>query len=156
MSSVQVVDAQTEEHLVLTRQLFEEYAASLNFELGFQNFAAELENLPGDYAPPRGRLLLAYHQDEVVGCVGLRPFAGDVCEMKRLYVQPAARGRGVGQLLATTVIDAARKIGYRVMRLDTVATMLPAIALYEALGFEPIEPYRYNPLENVRYFELSL
>lgn len=138
------------------RELFEEYAASLRFDLDFQDFAAELESLPGDYAPPAGCLLLAIHDGQTVGCVGLRPLEAEICEMKRLYVRPQFRGLGAGHALAEAIVGQARAIGYARMRLDTIIEMDKAQSLYEKLGFVDIAPYRHNPLEGVRYMELDL
>jgi len=148
--------AETKEHIAAVRKLFLEYAASLDFDLCFQDFDRELEGLPGEYAMPTGRLILAKHEREYVGCVGLRRFEGDICEMKRLYVRPEHRGRGIGRGLAERIIAEARKIGYRTMRLDTISDMIEAISLYRSLGFTEIPPYRPNPIKGARYFELKL
>lgn len=144
----------TDEQIQQVRELFGEYAASLGFDLGFQNFAAELENLPGAYAAPTGCLLLAIHEGQPVGCVGLRPLGTGICEMKRLYVRPQFRGLGAGQALARAIVQQARTLGYKRMRLDTLVSLDKAQALYENLGFVDIAPYGTNPLEGVRYMEL--
>ena len=124
------------------RALFRAYAASLPVDLGYQDFAAELAALPGKYAPPAGVLLLARDRlGAPIGCVGLRPLAGGVCEMKRLYVDPAARGLGLGRALMDAVVAAAAAHGYRDIRLDTLPTMTAAIAMYRDAGFEPVAPY---------------
>jgi ribosomal protein S18 acetylase RimI-like enzyme len=138
------------------RALFLEYAESLGFDLGFQDFEAELRCLPGEYAPPGGVLLLARVAKEAVGCVGLRPLAPETCEMKRLYVRPEARAGGAGRALAEAVIEVGRELGYRRMRLDTVPTMTAARALYRSLGFREIEPYRFNPSPGTSFMELDL
>ncbi|MEM2839495.1 MAG: GNAT family N-acetyltransferase [Thermoplasmata archaeon] len=138
------------------RKLFLEYAKSLDFDLCFQDFDRELRELPGEYAEPHGRLILAKYDGKCVGCVGLRKLQADICEMKRLYVKPGYRGRGIGKELARRIIAEARAIGYRKMRLDTISDMIEAIALYKSLGFNEIGPYRPNPIEGAKYFELRL
>jgi putative acetyltransferase len=136
------------------RGLFAEYAQDLPFDLSFQNFEDELAGLPGRYAPPSGRLLLARCGDAFVGCVALRQIGDGVCEMKRLFVQPKHRGRGIGKALARAVIEEARHIGYKRMRLDTV--LEPAKSLYRSLGFREIPPYQHVPIEGVVFMELEL
>ena len=136
--------------------LFEEYAASLGFDLSFQDFARELEGLPGEYAPPGGAILLAYEGDLVQGCVALRPMGQGICEMKRLFVRPGFRGRALGRGLAEAAIAEAVGKKYRTMRLDTVPVMTEAIALYRSLGFRPIAPYRANPIPGALFFEKDL
>jgi len=138
------------------RALFEEYAASLGFSLCFQGFDRELAELPGAYAPPTGRLLLARVDSEVAGCVGLRPIGEHVCEMKRLFVRPAYHGTGLGRRLATAVIDEARRAGYATMKLDTLPSMKAAMGLYESLGFRDTAPYTHNPIEGARFMELTI
>jgi ribosomal protein S18 acetylase RimI-like enzyme len=128
------------------RELFREYADSLSTDLGFQDFEAELAALPGKYEPPRGRLLLAWSGTEAVGCVALRPLDRDTCEMKRLYVRPKLRGQRLGRRLAERICQEACAAGYSRICLDTLPTMGEAIKLYTALGFQPIEPYVYNPI----------
>jgi GNAT superfamily N-acetyltransferase len=138
------------------RELFREYAASLGFDLGFQDFERELRTLPGEYGPPRGRLFLARAGREAVGCVGVRALTADACEMKRLYVCPSHRGTGAGRALAAAAIGAARRLGYARMRLDTVPSMEAARELYRSLGFREIPAYRYNPIPGTTYMELRL
>jgi ribosomal protein S18 acetylase RimI-like enzyme len=152
---MQIQDCRLDQ-IAQVRMLFEEYAASLGIDLCFQNFDRELEELPGDYAPRNGRLLIATEDEAPAGCVALRRIEGDICEMKRLYVRPAFRGTGLGRKLATAVIDAARQIGYATMRLDTLSSMHEAIGLYRSLGFVPTAPYRHNPVCGALFFELAL
>ena len=152
-----IVQATTAEELATIRELFLEYAASLNFSLCFQGFENELKGLPGDYAPPDGRLFLMHYKTQPAGCVALHITGAGVCEMKRLYIRPAFRGKGLGLALINAVIDEARVIGYRGMRLDTVEpVMKDAVAIYRRLGFKQIAPYRDNPIEGALYMELPL
>jgi putative acetyltransferase len=149
--------AATPAQIAQARELFLEYAQSLGFSLCFQNFDQELAGLPGDYAPPGGRLLLAELSGELAGCVALHKFDNDICEMKRLYLRPKFRGKGLGRILAEAIIAEARQIGYRRMRLDTVGpVMQDAVAMYRKLGFREIAPYRANPMAGTLYLELTL
>lgn len=160
--------AQGASDVALARALIEEYAAWLGVDLCFQGLADELAALPGKYAPPAGRLLLAGAPGDAVGCIALRPlapgsfgaaegaFAAPVGEVKRLYVQPRARGTGTGRALAEAIVDAARAFGYRTLCLDTLERMNEARALYESLGFRRCAPYYDNPLDDVVYYSLAL
>jgi putative acetyltransferase len=139
------------------RELFLEYAKSLGFSLCFQNFDAELASLPGDYALPNGRLLLAEYEGQLAGCVALHKIEDGVSEMKRLYLRPQFRGKGLGRALAEKIISEARQIGYTTMRLDTVEPVMEdALAMYRRLGFREVPPYRPNPIAGAVYMELSL
>lgn len=138
------------------RALLREYAAALPFSLDFQNFDAELAELPASYAPPGGMLLVARDGCHPVGCVALRALDTETCEMKRLFIRPSHRGAGLGRTLATRIIDEARRLGYRWMRLDTVPGMEAAQALYEQLGFVESDPYTRNPVPGARFLRLKL
>jgi len=144
----------TVEDLDAVKKLFREYEASLPFDLSFQDFERELAVLPGRYAPPSGRMLLAQCDGAFVGCVALRQIGEGLCEMKRLFVQPAFRGKRIGKALAEAIIEESRRIGYKRMRLDTV--LEPAKSLYRALGFREIPPYQHVPVEGVIFMELEL
>src|SRR6266851_2986418 len=148
-----ILPVMSAEHIEKVRELFREYQRALGVDLCFQGFDDELASLPGAYAPPTGRLFMAVDGEDVGGCVALRPLEGRICEMKRLYLRPALRGRGAGRMLATRVIDEARAIGYRAMRLDTLPSMHDALALYETLGFQRIEAYYPNPVPGAVYME---
>lgn len=155
-AGLRFVQAESLQQIETARALFREYAASLGFSLCFQDFDRELAELPGPYAPPSGRLLLCLVEDQAAGCVALRQIDPEVCEMKRLYVCPEFRSRHLGEKLARTAIDEARRAGYRRMRLDTLPSMERAIALYGKLGFKEIEPYRDNPIAGALFLELAL
>jgi carbonic anhydrase len=154
--SAQFAQAQSVAEIAEARALFMEYAAALGIDLCFQNFDAELNSLPGAYAPPDGRLLLSTVEGSVAGCVALRKIGDTACEMKRLYVRPSFRGRRVGLELAHAIMREARAIGYERMMLDTLPLMTDAIRLYRALGFREIEPYYHNPVEGALFMELEL
>lgn len=125
-------------------------------DLCFQGFEKELADLPGEYAPPGGRLYLAFVKEELAGCVGLRKIAEGICEMKRLYVRPLSRGQGIGRRLVLELVKDARELGYSKMRLDTLPSMKRAQELYRSMGFKPIDPYRPNPVAGALYLELNL
>jgi len=152
-----IFQAETSAQIAQAGELFMEYAQSLGFSLCFQNFDRELAGLPGDYAPPEGRLLLAEDSAQLAGCVALHKLEPGICEMKRLYLRPQFRGRGVGRALAERIIAEARVIGYRRMRLDTVEPIMKdAVAIYRKLGFKEVAPYRANPIAGAVYMELEL
>ena len=153
---IQIINAQEQDQYQKVRELFMQYAGSLDFDLEFQGFSQELATLPGHYAPPDGCILLAEDSGRFVGCVALRPLEDKICEMKRLYVKPDYRGRGIGRMLACSIIDRAREIGYAKMRLDTIATMQEARTLYYSLEFQNIKAYRYSPLDEPSFMELEL
>lgn len=138
-------------------KLFEAYAKSLGIDLTYQDFATEMSSMPGKYSPPTGALLLARDaHGHPIGCVGVRPLEGRFCEMKRLYVSPEGRGMGLGRALAERVVEDARGLGYRAMRLDTLASLRAAFALYKKLGFREIGAYYQTPLEGTVFMELEL
>ena len=155
-SPFQLVEAHFGEPLHEAAELFREDADSLGIDLAFQRFEDEMAGLPGGYAPPRGCLLAAVSGPRTAGCGAMRPFDGEVCEMKRLYIRPAFRGWGLGRILCEAVIDRAWAAGYERMRLDTLPEMKAARALYRSLGFREIPPYRFNPIEGATFLELDL
>jgi ribosomal protein S18 acetylase RimI-like enzyme len=153
---LELLQVESGERIAQTRQLFVEYARSLGFDLCFQGFDQELEELPWEYAPPDGRLILATWDGEAAGCVALRKLEEGICEMKRLYVRTELRGKGIGRALSEAVVEEARAMGYHAMRLDTIASMVEALGIYRSQGFVEIEPYRYNPIHDCVYLELAL
>ena len=156
-SRIDLLQATLPEHIEEARSLFLEYGRSLGFSLCFQSFDEELKNLPGAYASPSGRLLLARYADHAAGCIALRQLQPGICEMKRLYVRPEDRGLGLGRMLVERLIAEARVIGYERMRLDTIASaMQDAIALYRRMGFVEIAPYSSIPIESALWMELLL
>ena len=155
-SAFEIRPARFPDDLEIVSTLFREYAASIGIDLAFQGFEEELAGLPGKYQPPSGRLLLASKDREMLGCVALRPLAGGDCEMKRLYVRPAARGSSLGRRLAERICSEARTAGYARICLDTLSTMTPALKLYASLGFRDIAPYVFNPITGARFLGLEL
>ena len=154
---MRIIPAAFPEDTATVRALFRAYLEGLGIDLGFQGIEAELADLPGRYAPPLGTVLLARAaQGPALGVVAMGPLAPGIAEMKRLYVSPAGRGRGLGQALVAAIIAAARAAGYRHMRLDTLDTLTPALAIYARMGFRPIGNYNASPLPGIRHFELTL
>ena len=157
VNGFELCQAESEGQITSIRELFLEYAQSLNFSLCFQSFEKELAELPGEYSPPAGRLLLAAHGSQLAGCAALHKLENEICEMKRLYVRPEFRGKGLGRVLAERLVADAREIGYKRLRLDTVEpVMRNAVGLYRKLGFREIAPYRENPIEGALYMELEI
>ena len=154
--TIRLAQPKSEEGWRQARRLIEEYAASLNVDLSFQNFAHELEHLASEYAPVTGAFLLAEERGVYLGCVGVRQFSDGIGEIKRLYVIPAARGRGVGRLLAKGIVAAAKQLGYTRLLLDTLPSMKQAQSLYVSLGFRPTAAYRFNPVPGTAFLELDL
>jgi putative acetyltransferase len=153
---LQIIEARKDDDLVQVGKLFEEYADELGVDLGFQNFAHELQHIREVYRPPGGCVLLARRAGQAIGCVALRRFDEDTCEMKRLYVRPVGRGAGVGRELAMQIIQRAKGAGYKKMVLDTLESLTAARTLYRSLGFKEVAPYYQNPLKGAVYMELSL
>ncbi len=154
---ITIVQPDAAEDIETVRTLFREYESWLGMDLCFQGFEQELADLPGKYSEPDGRLFLASENGTALGCVALRKLGRGACEMKRLYLRPEARGRGLGNILIEKIIEAARSIGYQKLRLDThPPKMGKAVSLYESHGFRPIPPYYDNPHSDVLFMELSL
>lgn len=155
-NNVVLVEVSEKSQMNQVAQLFRDYQSFLGEDLCFQGFEDELANLPGKYAHPYGAIFLAEHGDKIIGCVAVRPLKDDTCEMKRLYVKPEAQGLKAGRLLAEAIIDKAKALGYKKMQLDTLERLVPALKLYENLGFKRINSYYSNPLDQVVYLELEL
>ncbi len=154
---MEILQAQSPAEIQRVRELFEEYVAWLGINLCFQNYDKEVAELPGEYAPPNGRLLLAVVDGVIAGCVALRSLGSGACEMKRLFVRPTYRGQGLGWELVESIVEEAREIGYERMRLDTLpGKMDQAIEMYRSLGFREIEPYYHNPVAGATFMELVL
>lgn len=154
---MRTVQAISPDQIQEARTLFREYETGLGISLCFQNFEQEVANLPGDYQPPHGRLLLCEHDGSVAGCIALRKLEPGTCEMKRLYIRPDFRGKGLGKSIVKAIIQEARELGYKNMRLDTLpGRMDEAISLYRSLGFREIAPYYENPAPETLYMELNL
>jgi len=157
LKTLTFAQAESPTQIAKARELFREYEQSLGFSLCFQNFDEELADLPGDYTPPHGRLLLVEYEGQLAACVALHKLDPTICEMKRLYLRPQFRGKGMGRVLAERIIAEARGIGYRRMRLDTVEPVMKnAVAMYRKLGFKEIDPYCSNPIAGALYMELEL
>jgi len=157
INNIVIYDAVTETDIFTVKELFNEYAKSLNFDLCFQGFDEELNELPGKYSPPDGILLLVKYDEKIAGCIALRKLETSICEMKRLFVRPDFRGHGIGKILCNELISRAKQIGYKKMRLDTIKEqMKDAIKLYKSYGFYEIKSYYHNPQEGVVYMELNL
>jgi GNAT superfamily N-acetyltransferase len=154
----EIIEAESKKDIEQIRNLFTEYRAELALEPCLRSFDAEIANLPGSYAPPKGKLLLAKVVGQPVGCIGLRPFPSEgCCEMKRLYVRPPFRGDRLGKQLAERIVQEARSLGYRSMRLDShPASMQAAIKMYRKLGFVEVSPDPMEPIEGLIYMELQL
>ncbi|WP_363796416.1 GNAT family N-acetyltransferase [Lysobacter firmicutimachus] len=154
--SIDIRPARWPQDLACVRELLREYAQSLDVDLAFQDFENELASLPGQYAPPRGELLIAWRGSQALGCIALRPLAAGDAEMKRLYVRPQARGEHLGRRLAERACVQARAAGYARLCLDTLPSMAPAQRLYRSLGFAPIAPYVFNPVPGTQFLVLDL
>jgi GNAT superfamily N-acetyltransferase len=156
VTAVELVCADSADLWTPARRLVEEYAASLGVDLAFQGFPHEIQSLASDYGPPHGCFVLASHDSRWVGCGGLRRLSTSICEMKRLYVAPAGRGRGIGLAIAEALITNARQLGYAEMLLDTLPSMTHAQQIYTSLGFVTTDPYRFNPIPGASYWRLDL
>lgn len=154
---IELIEVKSNEGYELAKELFKEYSSKIGVDLSFQNFEQELLNIKSQYARPKGIIYIAYNnKEESIGCFGIRAFDDSVCELKRMYLKNAYRGLGIGKKLLEKSIEVAKELDYQKMRLDTLPTMHSAISLYEKMGFYEIDPYRFNPIEGTKYFEIAL
>lgn len=153
---INLKEAQSKEDYAIAINLFQAYAAQLEVDLSFQNFAQEIKDIESQYAQPNGAIYIAYDKDIAIGCFGVRAFEPSICELKRMYLKDTYRGQGIGRLLLEKSIGVGAALNYKKMRLDTLPSMQSAIKLYQKLGFYEIEPYRFNPIKGTKYFELKL
>jgi ribosomal protein S18 acetylase RimI-like enzyme len=154
---VELRSAQSENDYALAKDLFVAYASQLGVDLSFQNFSNELEKIRTEYGPPTGVIILVFDEKEnAIGCFAIRKFQDSVCELKRMYLRNDFQGKGIGKAMLKNAIVLGRELGYERMRLDTLPTMKSAIKLYSKVGFYEIEPYRFNPIEGTKYFEIDL
>jgi len=153
---VRLIEATSKQEYQTAIQLFKEYHAAIDIDLEFQNFSQEIKDIQTQYARPEGAVFLAFNNENTpVGCVGVRKLNETSCELKRMYLKSASRGLGIGKLMLEKSIALGKELGYQKMRLDTLQTMHAAIGLYQKLGFYEIDPYRFNPLEGAKYFEIK-
>lgn len=154
---VELIEATSSEDFEIAILLFKEYASQLPIDLEFQNFSEEIKHIESQYARPKGVLFIARDKEgKELGCFGIRALEGSICELKRMYVKPEARGLGIGKLMLEKSLEIGKELGYQKMRLDTLPTMHKAICLYEKVGFYAIEPYRFNPVNGTKYFQIDL
>ncbi|WP_394751107.1 GNAT family N-acetyltransferase [Spongiimicrobium salis] len=154
---VHLVEAKSDKDYKIAIQLFKEYAVQIGIDLSFQNFDREILDIEKQYSKPTGQLILAYDATEnPIGCFGVRKFSDSICELKRMYVRKAARGKGIGKELLVRAMEVGKALNYQKMRLDTLSTMESAIALYKKVGFYEIQAYRFNPIEGAKCFEIQL
>jgi len=154
---VKLIEATSSNDYKLAVQLFMEYASQIKIDLGFQNFSKEIEDLEAQYSKPKGIIFIAYNNENTsLGCFGIREFDKGICELKRMYLKEEARGLGIGKKMLHKAIEAGEVLGYKKMRLDTLSTMHTAIRLYKKAGFYEIPPYRFNPFDDAKYFEVEL
>lgn len=154
---VELTEGKSDEDFKTAIQLFKEYAAQIGVDLEFQNFTNEIQNIEIQYSRPKGIIFIARNDKNLpLGCFGIRALEGSICELKRMFLKKEARGLGLGKQMLEKAIETAKELGYQKMRLDTLPTMNAAIGLYKKIGFYEIEPYRFNPIQGTKYFEMSL